>query len=140
MRRTKKRHSFHGLFEGNKVVLMCVLFAVNIVITAISGSLRGETADLSIEFVSWNFFYLTAPVLPLAIFQHLWESGRIKESDYLLWTGILLHFVISCGLILLYTFVRSFFEPLPQNIYVITVLNYIVGYAVIFCGAVVIDL
>ena len=140
MRRTKKRHSFHGLFEGNKVVLMCVLFTVNTVITAISSSLRGEIVNLTIEFVSWNLLYLTAPILPLVIFQRLWESRRIQEKDYLLWTGISLHFVISCGLILLYTFILSFFEPLTQNIYVITVLNYIVGYAIIFCGAVIIDL
>jgi len=88
----------------------------------------------------WILIYLTAPVLPLAIFQHLWEAKRIEEKDYLFWTGISLHFAISCALILLITFIHGFFEPLPQGAYIVHVINYAVGYAVILLGAVVVEL
>jgi len=92
------------------------------------------------EFLTWSIAFLGAPILPLTILQYLWKSNVINDKDYLLWGGIPLHYLISCGLIVFFTFLRSLFEPIPQGAYLNTFINYTMVYAVILIGAVVIDL
>jgi len=136
----RKRYSFESLFEGNKVVLMCVLFTVLIIIEAISNAITGNTSYLSIAMLTWGIISLLAPVLPIVLFQHLWKSDVISDKDYLLWCGIPIHYLISSGLTLFFMFLRGFFEPLPQGVYLSTFLQYTVAYTIILVGAAVVDL
>ena len=138
--RIRKRYSIDRLFEGNKLVLMCVLFTANTMIQMILAEIIGIQFNLSSRAIIWQFVYVSAPVLPLAVFQHLWESGRIDENNYLLWTGISLHYVISCALTVLIVFIQSFFMPLPQGVYFAMIATYTTGYIIVLTGAVVIDL
>jgi len=136
----KKQYSFESLFGGNKIVLLCIIFTVHIIIETIFSTIGGRTTYLSMGFLVWSILLLSAPVLPLAVFQYLWKSNVISDKDYLLWGGIPLHYIISSGLIMLFTFIRSLFEPLPQGSYLNALINYTVVYAIILIGAVVIDL
>jgi len=138
----RKRYSFESLFEGNKIVLMCVLFTVTIIIETILNTVGGRTTYLSIRFLLWAFLNLSAPVMPIALFQYLWKSNFISDKDYLFWAGIPIHYLISLGLIIFYTSIRSFFEAWTHDIntYFMTFINYTAGYIIIMIGAVVIDL
>jgi len=136
----RNRYSIDRLFEGNKLVLMCVLFTVNVLILMISAALVGESINLTSRAIIWQFVFLSCAVLPLTVFQHLWESGRIDESNYLLWTGVSLHYVISCALTLLVVFVQSFFVALNQGVYIVVIVNFSIGYFIIIAGAIAVDL
>jgi len=138
----RKRYSFEGLFEDNKIVLMCVLFTVNIIIETISNTIGGRATYLSVEFLLWSILNLSAPIMPIWIFQFLWKSNVIKDKDYLFWASIPLHYLISIGLILLYTFLRSFFESWTHEIsvYLMTFINFTMVYVIIILGAIMIDL
>jgi len=136
----KNRYSFESLFESNKMVLLCVLFTINIIIETVSSAIWDRTTYLSIEFLIWNVVSLGAPILPLVVFQYLWKSNYINDKDYLLWAGIPTHYLISCGLILFSTFIRSLFEPLIQRAYIVSFINYTLVYAIVLIGAIVIDL
>jgi len=136
----RKRRSYDRLFEGNIIVLYCVIFTVNIIVLTISSAIWGGIINLSVEFLIWNFVFISAPLLPLAIFKHLWRSNYIHERDYLLWISIPLHYLISCGLTLFFIFLQSIFTPLPQGIYLAAIANYTIMYIIIVTGAAVIDL
>jgi len=138
----RKRYSFESLFEGNKIVLMCVLFTVSILIETISNTICGRTTHLSMEFLLWSFLNLSAPIIPIALFQFLWKSNYIRDKDYLFWACIPLHYLISIGLIMVFTFIRTFFEPWTHefNVYLMTFINYTAVYIIIITGAIVIDL
>ena len=84
--------------------------------------------------------YTSAPIPPFVVLQRLWKPDFIGEKDYLLWTGAFLHYVVSCGLILLFTFIRGLFEPFPQGFYFTRIAEYTFVY-VIICGfAIIADL
>jgi len=136
----RKRHSFDRLFEGNMLVLFCVIFTVIIIVEVILATIRGSTVHLSVQSLIWHVIFISAPLLPLAIFQYLWRSNYIGERDYLFWVSIPLHYLISCGITLLYLFIRSFFVPLTQRIYLVVLINYSIMYIIILAGAVIIDL
>ncbi|MCL2843454.1 MAG: hypothetical protein FWE28_08355 [Oscillospiraceae bacterium] len=136
----RKRYSFENLFEGNKVVLMCILFTVHIILETIFSTIAGRTTYLSMGMLIWSLVALVAPILPIALFQYLWKSDFISDKDYLFWGAIPSHYIISCGLTLLFTFIRSFFELLPQNFYLVAFINYTAIYLIILIGAVVVDL
>ena len=136
----RRRYSFENLFEGNKVVLMCILFTTNIIIETISNTIGGRATYLSVGSLVWLIVYVSAPILPIAIFQRLRNSNFIDDKNYLFWGAIPLHYIVSCGLTLLFTFVRSFFESLPQSIYLVVFINYTIIYVIILISAVIIDI
>ena len=136
----KKHYSFESLFEGNKIVLMCVLFTVIIIFTTVSNAVMGRETYLSIWILIWAILSLAAPVLPMSLFQYLWKSDIVSDKDYLLWFGIPSHYIISSGLQLLFMFIRGFFEPLPQGIYLGVFIQYTVVYIITIIGAVAVDL
>jgi len=135
----RKRYSFDRLFEGNKFVLICVFFTVLVLFSAIGNAIAGVRIYLSIGFVVSNIFYVSAPVLIFAIFQYLWKSDYIAERDYLLWVGIPLHYLLSLGLILFFTFIHGLFEPLAQGIYLFRFRDFTALYIIGTIGAIAID-
>jgi len=138
----RKRYSFESLFEGNKIVLMCILFTVSIIIATITNTVGGRTTYITIKFLLWSVLNLSAPIMPITIFQHLWKSNFINDKDYLFLASVPLHYLISLGLILFYTFIRGFFEPWTHeiNVYIMSFINYTAVYIIIVIGAIVIDL
>ncbi|MCL2285711.1 MAG: hypothetical protein FWC32_05025 [Firmicutes bacterium] len=135
-----KRYAFDRLFEGNKLVLMCVLFTVSIISAAISSTITGVQIYLSLRFVIVNLVFLSAPVIPLAAAQHLLNKKRISENSYYFWVGIPIHYFVSCGLLTFYLSLFHLFQPGTIRAYVNTVINFSVGYAAIGLGAAAIDL
>jgi len=136
----RKYYSFERFFEGNQLVRFCVLFTIAIAAEAVLSAIAGATIYLNIEYVIWTAVFLSAPILPLAVFQRLWKSNYISEKDYLFWLSIPLHYLVSCALILLFTFIQRFFLPLPISIYLLRFVYYTAGYIVIMIGAIIIDL
>jgi len=140
MKKTRKRGAIDRLFEMNKIVVMCIFFTINTAINVVSGAIANETIYLSLGSMAWTFALISAPVLPFAILQRLWKSEFIGERDYLLWTSAFLHYVVSCGLILLFTFIRGLFEPLPQGFYFTRIAEYTFVYIIISGFAIIADL
>ena len=136
----RKRYSIDRLFEGNKLVLICVLFTVSTVIETVASGIQGRVTALSIPDLLWGLAFLGAPVLPLAVFQTLWKSNIMDENDYIFWVSLPLHFVISGGLILLLTFVFNIVNPVAYRSYPATLAGFAIGYAIVMAGAVVVDL
>jgi hypothetical protein len=128
------------MFEGNLLVLYCVIFTVSLIVMTIASTIWGGRIYLSIEFLLWNFVFISAPLLPLGVFKHLWKSNRIHERDYIFWVSVPLHYLISCGLTALFVFIQGLFMPLSQGVYFIALVNYTIMYAIILIGAAAIDL
>lgn len=135
----KKRRPYDRLFEGNKLVLMCVLFTVNLFIETIAATILDVPMYMTLSAFAWRMTWLSAPVLPLTILQYLWEADYITEDRYLLWISIPVHFALSAGLLLLYVFIWGRFYPLLRGAYIETLLTYGMGYAIIIIGAMVVD-
>lgn len=119
MKKTRKRGFIDRLFDMNKLVVLCIFFTVNTIINVVSVTIvTNEPMYLSLGMMLWTFALLSAPILPFAVLQRLWKSEFIGEKDYLLWTGVVFHYVFTCALIVLFTFIRSRFEPLPPSFYI----------------------
>jgi len=131
----RKRYSFESMFDGNILVIFCVLFTVSMIFETIFSVIGGGTIHVS---MIWRTIWLSATLLPLALFQYLWKSHYIDERSYYFWVGIPMHYLISGGLLLLYLFIWGFFEHLTPNAYLITLANYTVGYMIVMGGAAVI--
>ena len=136
----KKQSPSGTLFDSNMLVVFCVLFTISIITEAILNSIVGAAVYLRIEFVIWLSVFLSAPLLPLSVFKYLWKYNYIGEKDYLFWAGIPLQYLISCGLIMFYTFIQGFFEPQRQGIYLFRFTMYTIMFVVLTIGAIVIDL
>lgn len=135
-----KRRSYDRLFEGNILVVYCVLFTANIIFLTILSTLQGGTIILSIELLMWHFTFLSAPLLPLTLFKYLWQSNYIDEKKYLFLIGIPIHYLLSAGLTILLLFVQGiFFGPFPLRLHLINLLNYTVVYGLVIAGAMIID-
>lgn len=137
-----KWYSSDKLFEGNKAVLFCVVFTVVIIFATIANAITGVTIYLSIEYVFSNIAQIGAPIVTASALQRLWKLKYFAERDYLLWVGLVLHYLISLGLILFFTFLHGMFReiPLPQGIYLFRLRDYTLLYAIIVVGAIVVDL
>jgi len=136
----RKRYSFDRLFEGNMLVLFCVIFTVNVVIRIILAGLQGTAITLGVQSLIWSTVYISAPLLPLAIIQHLLRSGYMEERDYLLWISAPVHYLISAGLTVFYVFIQGLFMPLPERMFIFALVNYTIMYIIIVTGAIIIDL
>jgi len=136
----RKRHSYDRLFEGNILVVFCVIFTVSIFVTVILNTVFGGTFSMSIQNLIWTVVFISAPLLPLALFTHLWKSNCIAENDYLFWIGIPAHYAVSSALTMLFVFIQSRLHSLPLSTYLDALINYTVMYAIVVAGAVVVDL
>jgi CubicO group peptidase (beta-lactamase class C family) len=98
----------------------------------------GGSVYISLLSLAWTLGFLSVPILTFSVFQRLFDY--IAEKDYLFWVSVPLHYLISLGLIMVFTIVQSFFEPLSQGIYFLRFRDYTVLYVFILVGAIVIDL
>ncbi|MCL1863826.1 MAG: hypothetical protein FWF78_09705 [Defluviitaleaceae bacterium] len=135
-----KRRPYDRLFEGNILVLYCVIFTANIIFITLLSSVRGVEFTLNIRILVWMFVFLSAPLLPLWVFKRLWQSDRIPENSYIFWISIPAHYVISSGLTLIFVFIQGIFEPLPRIVYLYSLIQYTIMYAIVIVSAVIIDL
>lgn len=136
-----KKHDFFEKFLTTSLpILFCVFFTITIIIEAVTNTIVGAGVYLRIEFIVWVSVFLIAPILPLVILRRLWKSTYIAEKNHLYWGSLLLHYLISCGLMMLFTFMQGFFEPLRQGLYLFRFGMYTAMYVGIMIGAVIIDL
>jgi len=131
---------FTRFFEGNKFVLMCVFFTAILTIETVSNSISGSETILNIGILIWGFLSLGAVVLPISLVQYLYKSDIISEENILLRAIFPFHYVASSVLQMFLIFLRSFFEPLPQGIYLVALTQYTVSYVIIVIGAVIVNL
>ncbi|MCL2840644.1 MAG: hypothetical protein FWE05_07695 [Defluviitaleaceae bacterium] len=136
-----RRFSFDKMFEGNKLVLICILITIHVVISTIVHALAGSYFTLSLSGLFWVIIYSTAPILPIAICQHLMKLNKISEKRYEFLTSIPPHFIFSCGLLVFYVFLMGLWQStlFPVSVYLITITNYVVGYILVISGAAMID-
>lgn len=135
-----KRYSWDRFFEGNKFVLICVIFTLFVIAESVTNSIFDTVAYLNFEFVFWTIALLSAPVFTFSAFQRLWQSNYIAERDYLFWVSFPLHYLYSLVLIMLITFLHGFFEQLPQGVYLTRFITFTFFYVLVTIGAIVLDL
>lgn len=135
-----RRYAFDRLFEGNKLVLMCVFFTISIISATITSAITGEQIYLNLRSVITNIVYLSVPVIPLAVAQHLLNKKRISEEKYCFWVGIPMHYFVSCGILVVFLSIHHMFRPVSFRAYVESIIGYTFAYVVIILGAAVIDL
>ena len=131
----RKEYSFQRLFDGNVLVLACVLFTISMLVNTVASTIAGREHISTI----WDFIFLSAPIIPIAIFKHLWQSGVISKNEYLFWGSIPVFYLMSFGLTMLYTFLQGLFSPMTPN-YFMTFINYTIMFAAVLFGAIIIDL
>jgi len=136
----KKHDFFERFLDISLPVLFCVIFTIVIIIEAITNTIVGAEVNLGIDFVVWVCVFLIAPILPLALLKRLWKSTYIAEKNQLYLGSLLLHYLISCGLMMFFTFMQGFFEPLQEGLYLFRFVMYTAIYVVTIIGAIIIDL
>jgi len=140
-----KRYFFDSLFEGNPLVLLCVLFTLNILTGAIFSAITGLQFTLSSRGIFVQLLYSSPPVIAIAVPAFFHKRKIIDESSYYFWTGIPMHYITSGLLLSVYVFfVRLIFPPPPEitafQVHAQMILNFTIGYIFIVLGAIVICL
>jgi len=137
-----KRYSFEKLFEGNKLVLFCIIYTISIVIATISSHVANAPFYLTLDGMVASFLYLSAPILPLSLCQHLFQLKYIDEKSYHFWVGIPVHFVVSSVLLMFIVFMLGILRQANFGIaaYLSILGNYAITYIIIMAGGIVIDL
>ena len=135
----RKRRSFDRLFEGNMLVVFCVLFTAAVILSAIINTIFGAEFTLSMRNIIVTAVFLSAPLLPLSICKHLLKANYITERDYLFWIGIPIHYFVSAGITMFYSLIWSIFEQIPPIVFLTTLIEFTVMYAIVIGGAVVVD-
>ena len=137
-----RRFSYERLFDGNILVLGCVLFTFFTVANVIVSAAAGNQVSMSSENIIWSLIYLSAPLLPMALVKYLWRTKVFTDKDYLFWMSIPLHFVVSLGLTYFYTFIQSIISsrPFSTGILLNIFIQFTIAYTMVNVGAVIIDL
>ena len=134
----KEKHSYSIL--SSMITWFCVVYTVSIIVDTVLAAISGNTIYLNIEFLVWSIAFYSAPLLPLSVFIYLWHLNDVGVNDYIFWLSILLHYVISGGLLMFYRFIQGFFISISPSTYWTTLRHYTIIYIIVLIGAVVNDL
>jgi len=131
-----------SVFANHPLIIFCVLFALNIMATAILLIFSSELYYLSLQNIIDSAVLCAAPVLTIVIFKHA-PILKYFFNDYRsLWIILLVHYLFSSGLLILLVFVCGLFLTLHPGIYGIyryMIIAYTQGYAVVVVTAIIID-
>ena len=135
----RKKYSHEKLFMGNKFILLCVLFTINITLQGFIIAINEGQVDFTLEFVISNFIIVSAPILPLAVLDFLLRH-YIDEEHFIAKIAIYIHYPISLGLLLLFTFFFNLINSVPSELSMLVrvAVNYTIVYIGIVAGAMLI--
>lgn len=135
-----KKLSFLSVFEAKPLMLFCVFFTISMFLNMIRSPAEAVQYLSLFELAMSVAIICAAPIIPLMILNHDLVSERIEENKYGSVVALVLHFITSCGLVMLATIILMQFTPLPIGAYWEAVFSYIQNYAVVMVLALVIDL
>ena len=122
----------------NSLVLFCIIYTVGMMCESILGSIVG--APINIQFFIWSSVFYGSPILSSVIFNQIRKAYPTTEKVFSFCFGIPIHYLATCGLIMFFTFIQSFFIKIPHWFYLIRFIYSTVFYAIILIGSIVIDL
>ena len=133
----KKRYYFDGLFEGNLFIVFCVIFSMIIIANALMNMLFDTAAEFS-RVALQMAAYTGVPIFALGLPRHLFAKNYISERTFDFLNSILVHYIVSCILLMPYAAMLRVFTEVSINIYLDTIVLFTIGYVVVHIGATVV--
>jgi len=133
----RERYFFDRLFKGNLFVVFCVIFTIGLMIQTISSIMLDEELDL-VSSVATFALFTGAPITALAIPRFLLQINYINEKSYNFLDSILMHYIISCILLIIFIFILRIFIYLPQTPHSDTLIFFTIGYIAVTVASMII--
>ena len=135
----RERKIHMSVFANHPLIIFCVLFALNIMATAVLLMFSSELYHLSLQNIIDSAVLCAAPVLTIVIFKHVPVLKYFYNDYRSLWIFLLVHYLFSSGLLMLLVFVCGLFLTLHPGIYRYMIIAYTQGYVVVVLTAIIID-
>ena len=139
----RKKHTYTSVFNTNRFILFCVIFAISMIFTVGTGIFIGGLFYFNILDFFAVAIFCAAPSITFALFDHTPGLKYFRDDRCNPWLSILAHYLMSLVLMMLAVFVLGFFEPFYSsphwNISGKMFAQYTPGYVVFTIGMIVID-
>ena len=128
-----------SVLNANPFVIFCIIFTVSIIVTVMSRILSGELHYISLIDTMDSFVICSAPIVTLVLFYRVPVLKYLSSDDCSRWISILVHYLISSGLLILSVFVMGLVMPVHADAYRNVIVAYTRGYAMVILVAIIID-
>jgi len=128
-----------SVFSSNRFILFCVIFTVNIMAEVGLSIFSGKAYYFGVYHVLNPFVICSAPIMTFLIFDHVPALKYFLNDDCKLWIYVLVHYLISSGVLMLSVFVLGLFVPMHADAYRNAIISYTQGFIIVILCAIIID-
>jgi len=135
----KKNNINLSVFDANPFVLFSVFFTVSFAISVAFNLFHSEPLFIGVQGIIGTALFCAVPVVTIVLFDIIPLLRPLNDDNCSLWISIPVHFVISCGLLLLAILAWGVLGSSFSGIFWGVIVTYMQGYTVIILGAIIID-